>query len=208
MLQILFLSMKRSELKRKLDAIDTFQNPDGWLEQYQTPPELAADILWNAYMSGDIENKKVCDLGCGTGIFSIGASLLKAKQVLAVDKDPKVIETAKRNAKKYDTDIEFIVSDIKDFDTKNVDTVIQNPPFGCQKKGADLPFLKKALEIAPVIYTMHRSCTFDYLKRKIDEYQGVIVDKMSVNYPIPNTMDWHDEKVKKISVDVMKIEKR
>lgn len=201
--------MNRTVLKEKLDKIETFDNPDAWLEQYQTPPELAADVLWNAYISGHIETKKVCDLGCGTGIFSIGAKLLAAEEVIGIDVDKKVIDIAERNAQKYDLDIDFIVSDIEAVNSElQFDTVLQNPPFGCQKKGADLPFLKKSLEIAKIVYTMHRTETYDYLKNKIAEYNGQVIDKMTVKYPIPNTMDWHDKDVKIIDVDIIKIKRK
>jgi putative methylase len=41
------------------------------------------------------------------------------------------------------------------------DTVLQNPPFGVQRWGADRKFLKKALESATTIYSLHRSMKQD-----------------------------------------------
>jgi ribosomal protein L11 methyltransferase len=39
----------------------------------------------------------VADLGCGSGILSIAAALLGARQVLAIDSDPKAVHTASDN---------------------------------------------------------------------------------------------------------------
>ena len=44
-----------------------------------------------------IEGKQVLDIGCGSGILSVGACLLKANQVLAIDIDPIAVEVAKEN---------------------------------------------------------------------------------------------------------------
>lgn len=49
---------------------------------------------------GDLEEEKdavVADIGCGSGILSIGAILLGAKQVIAVDIDPLAIRAARQN---------------------------------------------------------------------------------------------------------------
>lgn len=45
----------------------------------------------------DFKGKTVVDLGCGTGILSIYASILGAKDVLAIDNDPCAIEAALKN---------------------------------------------------------------------------------------------------------------
>jgi len=44
--------------------------------------------------------KKVVDLGTGTGIFAIGAVLLGAKEVVAVEKDEDAIQIAKQKMQK------------------------------------------------------------------------------------------------------------
>lgn len=40
---------------------------------------------------------KVLDVGCGSGILSVGAALLGSKDILAVDIDPEAVKTAKEN---------------------------------------------------------------------------------------------------------------
>jgi ribosomal protein L11 methyltransferase len=46
----------------------------------------------------DVAGKRVADVGCGSGILSIGACLLGAEHVAAVDIDPISVEVAKENA--------------------------------------------------------------------------------------------------------------
>ena len=53
------------------------------LEQYQTDPEIAAEILWFAGFNNDISRKVIVDLGCGTGILGIGALVMGAKKVIS-----------------------------------------------------------------------------------------------------------------------------
>ena len=45
----------------------------------------------------EIEGKQVVDIGCGSGILSVGACLLGAATVLAIDIDPIAVEVAKEN---------------------------------------------------------------------------------------------------------------
>jgi len=46
-----------------------------------------------------VEGKRVVDVGCGSGILSIGACLLKPESVLAIDIDPIAVEVTKENMK-------------------------------------------------------------------------------------------------------------
>jgi ribosomal protein L11 methyltransferase len=48
---------------------------------------------------GVIEGARVLDVGCGSGILAIGAGLLGASEVLAVDTDPLAVETTSANAR-------------------------------------------------------------------------------------------------------------
>ncbi|MFA7342169.1 MAG: 50S ribosomal protein L11 methyltransferase, partial [Candidatus Methanomethylophilaceae archaeon] len=77
--------MKKRELEMRLQRLLPMPAPDPALEQYATPASIAADVLFQAYGNGDIADRKVVDLGCGNGIFAIGAWLLGAEKVLALD---------------------------------------------------------------------------------------------------------------------------
>ena len=46
----------------------------------------------------DLRDKKVLELGCGTGILALAAAKLGAREVVAVDIDPKAVKLSRENA--------------------------------------------------------------------------------------------------------------
>ena len=82
----------KSKLAITLSKLKVFDSAKVKLEQYPTDSEVAADVLWNAFMQGDIGNKIIADLGAGTGVLGIGALILGAKKVYFVEKDKDVIK--------------------------------------------------------------------------------------------------------------------
>ena len=48
-------------------------------------------------LSENPENQAIADIGCGSGILSIGAALLGAKEVYAVDTDPLAVKASRSN---------------------------------------------------------------------------------------------------------------
>ena len=100
--------MKKKDLEISLQSLEVFNNPKVSLEQYPTPSVIASDILFSAYAADDIAGKRIADLGCGTGIFAIGAYLLGAESVTAFDIDGDALEIARRNSESKGCEIEFI----------------------------------------------------------------------------------------------------
>ena len=86
----------KSGLAVVLSRLSVFQRPKVRVEQYPTDSEIAAEVLWSAFMKGDIDKMCIADLGCGTGILGIGALLLGAKKVYFLDIDQNALETATR----------------------------------------------------------------------------------------------------------------
>lgn len=71
--------MKLKHLESWLSQVDPFQEPKIEYEQYPTPADLAARVLFiaeNTY--NDIKEKSVIDLGCGTGMLAIGAKIMES----------------------------------------------------------------------------------------------------------------------------------
>jgi len=204
--------MKLRQLEIALQRCAGYEKPRVAWEQYQTPAPLAARLLYDAYMNGDIEGKIVCDIGCGTGILAIGAALLGARAVKAVDIDPAVIHTATENASLFGADMEFIVADIAGVDTGGLvdridpcDTVVMNPPFGAQKQNvhADRPFIDCALAIAPVTYGIFNAGSTQFVEAYIAG-RARVTGKVSGTFPIKRSFAFHTKDVQDIAVEILR----
>jgi len=75
--------IRKLDLERFLSEIEINPSPKASLEQYTISEHVAADMLYlAAYGNGDIVNKTVLDLGCGTGRLALGTAFLGAKMVV------------------------------------------------------------------------------------------------------------------------------
>jgi len=193
--------IKKKDLEIKLEGIPAHPDPEPNLEQYSTPSPIAADILFRAYYNGHIKGKKIADLGCGTGIFSIGSAYIGASSVEAIDIDESAVRIAEKEAEERSLSdiIDFKVKDIREFET-DVETVIMNPPFGSQKKGADLPFLKKAFEISKAVYTIHNAETERFLENFIKERGHSLFWEKKYMFEIGNMFEFHKKERKSFEV--------
>lgn len=198
----------KSTLAIQLSKLKLFASPNIIAEQYPTDSEIAAEILWNAYMNGDVSGKLIADLGCGTGILGIACLLMDAKKVWFVDKDNKALAIAAENlaalnakSKHY----EMLCSDVSSVKLK-ADVVIMNPPFGTKTKHADREFLSKAFSIAKVVYSIHKTATLDFLF-KIGEDNGFkITNAYRFNFPIKRTHKFHKRKIYRIETACLRFE--
>ena len=219
-----------------LERIPKHPNPKVGLEQYSTPATIAADLIWNAYGLGDINDMNILDLGCGTGIFAIASSLMGASYSLGVDIDEESVDLAKitKNDIFQEHDIDnananFIVGDINSFNSisdllnesshekidnnamslNRFDTLIQNPPFGSQEKGkrhADRKFMEFAVSSADVIYSFHMKNTEEFVIDFYRELGADVTHKLVYKFPIPKIYDFHKEESRDVKVVVLRIE--
>jgi len=199
--------VKKQQLEILLEKVAPHPKPSASLEQYSTPAPIAADVLWFAYAQGDIAGKKVVDLGCGTGILGIGAKLLGAEEVISLDLDEAALAVAMKNAQTLNVDIGLLTVDVNDF-PEAADTVVMNPPFGAQTPHADVPFLERALAVAPVVYTIHNADTEEFVRRKVAELGGETTHRKAYAFPIPHSMPFHTEEVREIPVVMLRIARR
>jgi putative methylase len=208
--------LRKGELEMVLSRLREPPSPKPGLEQYTVPSELAAEILNLAYLSGDIKGKVIFDLGCGSARLSIGASLLGAKEVIAIDVDRSVLRLAKENVRALSDrmamslgPIRFVCCDIRDWFGR-CDTVIQNPPFGIQNAHADRAFLVKALECGKRIYSLHRggyAKTRAFLTKLIQQEGGRILQIRELKFVLPHTFKFHKKPRVSYDVDLYVIEK-
>jgi putative methylase len=203
--------MKLKNLEMALQRLSGYSCPRAALEQYQTPAPLAARLLFHALMKGDVRGKKICDLGSGTGMLAIGASLLGADQVRGVDIDKNANRVAEENAALLDADVEFIVADVRDATLPArlgcSDTVIMNPPFGAQKAHADRPFIDLALMLAPVTYSIFNAGSVQFIETYTAE-RAEIDEKIGGIFPIKRTFSFHTQDVQEIGVEILRLKRK
>lgn len=203
--------VRRLDLERLLQSVETHPSPKAFLEQYTIPVDVAADMLFQAaYAHDDVIEKTVADLGCGTGRLAIGAVLLGARKAVGIDIDRVAVKTAKSNAEKLKLrkKTSWAAGDI-DVLHGCFDAVLQNPPFGVQKRSADRRFLLKALELAPAIYSLHKSGegNRDFIKRFIERHGGKVTSIFQMKLNIPRMFKFHTKLRHEVDVDLYRIER-
>jgi putative methylase len=202
--------VRKRDLERALSEIEAHPLPNAYLEQYTTSSNVAAETLYlAAYVYTDIMDKTVVDLGCGTGRLAIGAALLGAREVFGVDEDGIAVRVAQKNAEimgvKEKT--HWIAADI-DVVKGTFDTVLQNPPFGVQRRRADRRFITKSLELSSTIYSFHKGgeSNREFIKRFIEGHGGRVTNIFPLKMEIPRMFKFHTKRKRSIQVDLYRIE--
>ncbi|AIF70236.1 DNA methylase [Palaeococcus pacificus DY20341] len=202
--------MKKKHLAMILSKLKGFKNPKFGLEQYKTPGNVAAELLWLAYSLDEIEDRVIADLGAGTGVLSVGACLLGAKKVYAVEKDEEALKIAEENVKslKLEECVELIHADVGSF-PQRVDAVIMNPPFGSQNPKADRPFLLKAFEISDVVYSIHlaKPEVRKFIEAFVRDNGFEITHRINIDFEIPAQFFFHKKRLERIRVDIYRFER-
>lgn len=189
----------KNDLTRRLSEIEGFENPRISLEQYKTPPALAADLIFTAYMNEDIEGKEVLDLGTGTGMLGIGAALLGG-EVTAVDKDEDALEQAEKNMKRLGVEMDIEQKDIEDVE-EDFDTVVMNPPFSVHSEEG-LKFFEKAFEVADSVYSVGPVSFEERIKDLAGKFDHRVSETESYTIELPPTFGFHTEAGKEVSVKI------
>jgi putative methylase len=164
------ISVRKRDLEIVLQGIAPYANPKVDLEQYTTQADIAADLLFRAcYTYGDIKGKTIIDLGTGTGRLAIGAAILEAKSVVGIDVDSESLYAASANSRRMRLDVNWVVGDIESI-RNPFDTVVMNPPFGTKQEHADIRFLRVALDIGKVTYSIHKSTTQSFISQWLKDH--------------------------------------
>ena len=223
--------VRKLELEILLSQIESHPSPKPNLEQYTISVDAAAVMLYTvAYAHGGIVDKTVLDLGCGTGRLALGAAFLGAKQVVGVDIDRDAVKVAFENAVRTNLKekVQWIAGDIEAIHG-SFDAVLQNPPFGVQRRKAGRKFLEKALETGKTIYSLHKSPKQDknlikklkanktgiapvaapsFLKNFIEERGGKIKAVYAMIMTIPHMFSFHTKRKHEFVADLFVIERR
>ena len=171
-----------------------FSHPKPELEQYATPVDVVFEIIKQAKSLGHL-SASVADLGCGTGRLAIGAAIAGAN-VTGYEIDKDALNIAKEYSTKEDLDIRWVNLAIENIE-EPFETVLMNPPFGSQRPGSDRSFLKKSLEIAENIWTIHLGETREFIERFVKQNSGKIISAYEFDFMIKRSMPFHTKESKK-----------
>jgi len=176
------------------------------LEQYTIPADIAADILFLAgVVYRDIVGKSVIDLGTGTGRLAIGAVLMGARRAAGVDIDPVAINVAQENSQLAKVNVDWIVGEL-DAIRGRFDTVLMNPPFGTKRRHVDKIFLRKAIGIGRVVYSIHKSATREHILAYLERCGCKVRAIHEYTLEIPRMFEHHRKRRHPVSVDCYRIE--
>jgi len=205
----------KSRLAMVLSGLKGFDEPKVREGQYITDSEVAAAVLWNANLLGDIRGKIILDLGCGTGILGVGVLLSGAKAVYFVDSDNNALEIAKKNISKVKSEgyelgkAIFRCAKVEDLEKgfgRGIHAVIQNPPFGTKVRHNDMVFLEKALDTAKVVYSFHKSESKGFLEAFSSKKMAKITHVWNFRFPLKATLAFHRRQIHRIDVSCFRFE--
>jgi len=202
----------KRELEGQLAVVAGFEDPQAALEQYPTPPALAAHVVHLADLHDDIEGRTVLDLGAGTGMFTLGAALRGPARVVAVEIDRGPLATAVENRQRVGTTtpIHWLQADATHLPLSIPEpvTVIMNPPFGAQdgQRGADRGFLETVAEVASVSYSVHNAGSEEFIESFAADNGGTVTHAFSADFEIDNQFDHHDAETRAVDTEVYRIE--
>ena len=222
--------VRKLDLERFLSQIKPHPSPKASLEQYTVSEAVAAAMLYvAAYANDDIVGKTVVDLGCGTGRLALAAAYMGAQCVVGVDIDKTAIKLAHETTEEagLKANVQWVVGDIGAI-TGRFDTVLQNPPFGVQKRSADRRFLEKALEVGNAVYSLHNHPysdkqllnrlkasaqplqvePSDFILRFVEEHGGRMDAAYALPLVIPHMFDFHTKAKHEIIIDLYVIRRK
>jgi putative methylase len=202
--------MTRRRLASELGVVAGFEDPSAPLEQYHTPPAIAAHIVHLADLQEDLASRTVVDLGCGTGMLALGAALRGPERVVGVDLDPAPLATARDNERRLGalTDVEWIRADATEAPLYLADaTVLMNPPFGAQsgKEHADRAFLEIAGAIASVSYSVHNAGSREFVESFVTDAGGEVTHGFEATFDLPRQFEFHDSESRELAVEVFRV---
>jgi predicted RNA methylase len=211
--------LNKRQLISLIEQMKTFDANDAKLEleQYATDAITAVELVFIAgFMHDDLRDRLVIDLGTGTGRLAISALCMGAWRVIGVEIDPDALALARENVSAFGLErrLDLVLGDVNALPTvparhEGGATIIMNPPFGVQTKGADARFLRAAMAMQgiDVIYSCHlkndKNRTF---LRKVIELGGWrLTELRQTTMILPRLYEFHEKKRKEIEVDLYRI---
>jgi predicted RNA methylase len=215
--------MKKKQLISIIEQLRTFDKPKVKLEQYPTNAGAAVELAFIAgFMHDDIYEKTIIDLGIGTGRLAITLLFVGAAKAIGIEIDDDAIKLSMDNAKQFgfSNKLNLVKSNVDNISRilhckshpsiqDEEYTLVMNPPFGVQNRGADVKFLLNAMKIEglTVIYSFHLKNQENrkFLRNKIASAGWEVSEIHQMNMILPKLFDFHEKNRKKIEVDLYRI---
>lgn len=86
----------------------------------------------------DLRDRRVIDVGTGSGVLAIAARKLGAAFVVAVDNDPDALQNARENAERNGVSIELVEADLDTWRAAKADLVVANLTGAVLRRYADV----------------------------------------------------------------------
>jgi len=199
--------LKRQQLEIALSRLKPSPSPELAFEAYDLNPSAAAEVLFQAETRyEDIRGRTVLDLGCGSGILAIGAALLGARDVLGIDINVESVRVAKENARQAVSVVAFVAGDIEAV-RGSFDVTVMNPPFGTRRRGMDVIFLRKAMDVSERVYSLHKGGERNrrFLKKVVEELGGKVDAVFGMEIEVARTYEFHRKRRYPVAVDLYRI---
>ncbi|MFC7187043.1 METTL5 family protein [Halorubrum yunnanense] len=204
------MASKRS-LATKLGVVAGFDEPSLALEQYPTPPDLAAHVVHLADLHGDVDGRTVLDLGTGTGMLALAAALRGPARVFGVELDRTALTTAAANQRRVaaSAPVHWVQADATRLPLSVPDpvTVVMNPPFGARdgNRNADRGFLATASRVATVSYSVHNAGSEAFVEAFAADNGGEVTHAFAADFAIDAQFDHHEDASRDIDAEVYRI---
>jgi predicted RNA methylase len=104
-------------------------------------------------------------------------------------------------------DVDWIVGDL-DAIHGEFDTVVMNPPFGTKQRHLDKVFLRKAIQIGRVVYSIHKSATREHITRYLKGCGCKVEAIHEYTLDVPRMFEHHKKRKHPVRVDCYRVETR
>lgn len=200
--------LSKKALERILEEIPGFKNPKRFLEQYQTPSWLVAEIVFEAALRGDV-GERASDLGCGTGRIAAALAIMGVEEVLCIDISCEDLVEARKHLSRLGLlgRVETICWDLFQGSPRDLGLVVMNPPFGVHRRGSDLAFLRTAMMGSHTIYSIHKY-NEDSLRliKNISSKAGFNLEVLGIyNMEIPAVFESHRRRIYRFPIMLIRL---
>jgi release factor glutamine methyltransferase len=102
-------------------------------------PEISELVEWVMQIVGDSANLKIMDIGTGSGCIAIAIKRRCPQfMVMALDISAQALQVAQRNAARYGVDIIWQEKDVLTSPLEQVDVIVSNPPYICDRERTNM----------------------------------------------------------------------